>query len=146
VTEMHHRLAQWLCETYSAIVLPKFSPKQVGRRKDLPVGQRRRIGRKTTRRMMQLGHYKFRQFLLHKAKEYGASVVLCHEGYTTKTCGQWGILNENVGASEVFECAACGYKTTRDGNAGRNIMLRCLAVELNIVDQIEDGAGCPAGS
>ena len=37
-----------------------------------------------------------------------------------------GILNDSLGASEVFKCNNCGLKADRDLHAARNILLRHL--------------------
>ena len=55
-------------------------------------------------------------------------VIECYEDYTSKTCGQCGVLNETLGGQEVFSCPQerCGYVAGRDISAARNILLRYL--------------------
>jgi transposase len=111
------------------VLLPKFSTRSIVRKRSDATGAwTRKIGRKTAGSAMRLAHYKFRNFLLHKASEIGTKVELCDEQYTSKTCGICGVLNETLGASKTFTCAACGFTADRDHNAARNILLRYLTI------------------
>ena len=122
VDELHHKFARWACTNYDAVLLPKFEVQgMVGRRKN----KRRRITRKCVSRMYTLAHYRFRQFIAHKAKQLGSSLFLVSEAYTTKTCGACGLMHE-VGGSETFRCPACGAVADRDINAARNILIKFL--------------------
>ena len=57
----------------------------------------------------------------------GSRVIRCSEAYTSKQCGACGELNDRLGSSKVFSCAACGATADRDVHAARNILLRCIA-------------------
>ena len=127
VNELHRKLALWLCENFSVVLLPKFSTRQMTEHQTKP----RRLARKTAGGMVRLSHYKFRAFLLHKAREYGTSIEICDEKYTSLTCGKCGTYNGKLGASKAFECPRCGYVAGRDVNAARNIMLRFVWKEKN---------------
>lgn len=127
-SELHRKLARWLCANHKVILLPKFSPRQIARRKDLPLGKRRAIGKKTARRLYQLGHYRFRVFLTHKAKELGCTLVVCDEYWTSKTCGSCGATNPELGKQKTFRCGKCGFVCDRDANAARNVLLRYISV------------------
>ena len=118
VNELHRKFARWLCTNYEAILLPKFDTKSMVRH-----SRRRKIGKKTAGTMVRLAHFKFRQFLQHKADEMGTILVLCDERYTSKTCGVCGRLHQTLGASKNFKCPSCGYEVDRDHNAARNIIL-----------------------
>jgi putative transposase len=85
----------------------------------------RRISRKTVSRMYSLAHYRFRQFMKHKAKQHGANLFIVSEAYTTKTCGLCGVMHE-MGGSKIFKCPACGSVFDRDANAARNILLKFI--------------------
>jgi putative transposase len=129
VNELHRKFARWLCSTHEVVLLPKFSTRSIVRKRSDATGAwTRKIGRKTAGSAMRLAHYKFRNFLLHKASEIGTKVELCDEQYTSKTCGICGVLNETLGASKTFTCAACGFTADRDHNAARNILLRYLTI------------------
>ena len=125
VDELHRKLASWLCREHGAILLPEFRAQgMVSKNRTV----RRRINRTTSGRMCGLSHYKFKQFLAHKANETGCELIMCDEHHTSKTCGQCGTLNDGLGASKVFECGNCGMRADRDWNAARNILLRYMSV------------------
>ena len=64
VEEMHRRTIKWICENYRCVLIPEFQTSQMIRR-----GQRK-IRSKTVRAMCTWSHYRFRQRLLSKAREY----------------------------------------------------------------------------
>ena len=125
VDELHKKLTKYLVAGYNTILLPNFETKRMVRRVD------RRIGSKTARAMLGWAHYRFRQRLINKTREYPwCRVVICDEHYTSKTCGKCGKLNQTLGASKVFMCpnVECGVEMDRDINAARNILLRFLTL------------------
>jgi len=124
---MHHKLALWLCQNYSVVLLPRFSVKGISRRKGLPAGKKRAICRNAVRKLVQMSPFTFRQFLLHKAREFGTRVFICDEYYTSKTCTRCGILNHGLGASKTFVCPSCSATYDRDAGAPRNILLRSIS-------------------
>jgi len=123
INDCHRKLTKWLCENYRVVLLPEFKSQQmVGR------GQRR-IHSKTARAMLTWSHYRFRQHLLQKAREFPwCQVVMCTEEYTSKTCGNCGIINRGLGGSKNFCCPACDSHLDRDVNGACNILLRFLTV------------------
>ena len=125
--ELHHQLALWLCRNYRVVLLPKYSVKQISRKKR-PAGQKRALGRNSVRRLAQLSPFRFRQFLIHKAREFGTTVVICDERYTSQTCTSCGMLNPGLGTAKLFECPWCGAAYDRDHGAARNILLRYVAL------------------
>ena len=127
VDEFHHKLAVWLCENYEVVLLPKFGVKRIMQRRKIQ--KRRAIGRKTCRKLAQLSHGRFREFLLHKAREYGTTVVVCDECYTSCTCTACGRTKADLGKADVFACAHCGSTHGRDAGAARNILLRYMALQ-----------------
>jgi putative transposase len=121
ISEVHKKLATWLCENYRVILLPKFETQQMVRRRN------RKLATKTARGMCTWAHFRFRQMLLSKAELYPwCQVIICDEHYTSKTCGRCGTLNQTLGAKKTFNCGACGYEADRDISAARNILLRYL--------------------
>src|SRR5262249_29836861 len=97
-------------------------------------------------------HYRFRQRLLAKAREYPrCKVVLVDEAHTSKTCGCCGVLNQKLGGSKVFLCLACRARCDRDLHAARNILLRYLSdvppgVALGPTPSPPSGAACRSES
>ena len=73
-----------------------------------------------------LKFFQFKQRLLYKASLLSKQVILVKEHYTTKCCSSCGIINNNVGSKEVFECQSCNLKTRRDMNASKNMKLKGL--------------------
>jgi transposase len=125
--EMHHKLALWLCRNYQVVLLPRFSVRDVSRRRNLRTGKRRLMGRNSVRKLYQMSPFRFRQFLIHKAREHDTTVVICDEQYTTKTCSMCGRMHEQ-GAAKVFTCPTCGFVCDRDFNASKNILLRYMSI------------------
>ena len=103
-----------------------FDVKQTAEKRD-PTTKRwkRKIPKKTVSQLYSLAHYRFRQFLQHKAHEHGTRVFLVSEAYTTKTCSCCGATRQ-VGAAEVYNCWTCGHRIDRDINASINILLKFL--------------------
>jgi transposase len=84
----------------------------------------RSIQSKVARAMCTWSHYHFRQYLLHKAREYPhCKVVLCSEEYMSKTCENCGIVNDKLGGSKTFKCGNCLFVLDRDINSARNVLL-----------------------
>jgi putative transposase len=128
VDDFHHKLAIHLCETYSVILLPKFSTKSILSRKQAK--KKRVVNRRTARKLMQMAPYSFWQYLIHKAREFGTRVVVCDEYWTSKTCGQCGRLKHNLGGNKTYVCPKHrnSHVFDRDANAARNIILRYVAM------------------
>jgi len=85
VDDLHHQLA-------ALILLPAFFTSEMVPRKG------RVISSKTARGMLTWGHYRFQQFLLHKARSVAdCQVVLVCEGYTSKCCSQCGHIHRELG-------------------------------------------------
>ena len=123
VKEVHCKMALWLCENYTVILIPIFETSQ------MVCKANRKIRSMTARQMLTWSHFKFRQLLKNKTELFpGVHVVECEEPYTTKTCGCCGTLNQTIGGSKTFKCKACGYVADRDINASRNILLRHLSL------------------
>lgn len=123
ISEVHRKLALYLCSNYRTILIPKFDVKRMIKKQD------RKLNAKTARAMTTWSHYKFRQLLLAKAETMPwCEVVVVNEAYTSKTCGYCGTLNRKLGSSKTFRCSnvECGIVADRDIHASRNILLRYL--------------------
>lgn len=122
VNDLHHHLAKYLVENYELILLPAFHTSEMVPRK------RRKIRRKTVRSMLTWAHYRFQQFLVHKAREYpGRHVALVCEGYTSKCCSRCGAIHWTLGGNKVFKCPRCQTVMPRDANGARGVLLRFLS-------------------
>jgi putative transposase len=121
VDDCHHKVAKQLCSNYTTILLPLFETRNMVSR------IKRRINGKTARMMLTWSHYRFRQTLLNKAREYPwVEVVIVDESFTSKTCGKCGQLHHTLGSNKTFSCPQCGFTLDRDVNGARNILLKFL--------------------
>ena len=122
VDSCHRSVALDLVRSYDTILIPRFKTQEMVMREGHN-GRRRVIRSKTARSLMNWAHFRFREFLQHKALRHGKEVVVCTERYTSKGCACCGRLN-TVGGSRVYRCAFCGHEGHRDGCAARNILLQ----------------------
>ena len=136
VNELHHKAARYLVENYDVIFIPEFKSQE------MVCKTARKINNKTARMLLTWAHYRFRQFLQHKAREFGKSVVIVNEAYTSKTISWTGELIPNLGGRKIVQSKLTGDRMDRDYNGARGIFLRALEdspsdpKDLSIVSQI----------
>ena len=119
VDELHHKIARFLVDNFDIILLPTFETSQMTVRKS------RKIRAKSVRQMLNLSHYRFKQFLKHKAFETGKTVLDVNEAYTSKTISWTGEIVHNLGGRKTIKDNN-GLVMDRDLNGGRGIFLRSL--------------------
>ena len=120
IDECHKKAALWLLKTFDVIIIPRFnSHSMAGKRK-------RRLNRRTVRKMLTWSHGRFLNRLLSKAEELGKKIIIISEAYTSKTCSACGWVDQNLGGRKVFRCQHCGWMVDRDINGARGIFLRGL--------------------
>ena len=122
VDELHKKVARWLVDNFDIILLPTFETSQ------MTCKSGRKLHKRTVRQMLTLSHYRFKQFLRHKAKETGCLVLDVCEAYTSKTVSWTGEIVKNLGGAKVIKDSA-GLKMDRDLNGARGIFLRALVDE-----------------
>ena len=115
VANLHNQTGSFLTKHYDTILLPEFGTSVMQQGKELRSS--------TKRNMWTLSHYKFQEKLKELCSRTGATLYIVQEYFTTKTCGQCGIL-QNVGSSEVYRCSQCSYCMDRDIHGARNILLK----------------------
>ena len=115
ISEIHRKVAKWLCQHFKCILLPTFETSQMVTK----------LRSKTARSMLTWAHYRFKQTLKCKAEEYQAVVLDVCEAYTSKTCSVCGHI-QNIGSREEWNCRECGTRHDRDLNGARGIFLRAL--------------------
>jgi transposase len=74
--------------------------------------------------MLTFSHYKFHEFLEHKAAQYNKVVEYQCEAYTSKTCSWNGKIKENLGGRKYIKDGS--IVMDRDLNGARGIYLRAL--------------------
>ena len=122
VDELHKKVARYLVNNFDIILLPTFETS------DMVMRGKRKLRKKSARQMLTLSHYRFKQFLKHKAKENGCSVVDVSEAYTSKTASWNGEIRNTLGSKKVIKDSV-GLKMDRDLNGARGIFLRALVDE-----------------
>ena len=86
--EIHWKAAAFLCGNFDTVLLPEFGA--------AAMLKKRGLSSRTKRDMQAWSHGRFRERMLHKARETRARVVVCGEAYTSKTCGHCGCLNSTT--------------------------------------------------
>ncbi len=122
VDELHHKVARYLVDTFDIILLPTFETS------DMVMRGKRKLRKRSVRQMLTLSHYRFKQFLKHKAKETGSIIVDVCEAYTSKTVSWNGEMRKSLGGRKIIKDST-GRKMNRDLNGARGIFLRALVDE-----------------
>ena len=120
IDELHKQTARWLVDNYDVILLPTFETQDMVQR------GKRCLRRKSVRSMLTFAHYRFKQFLKHKAFETGKLVFDVNEAYTSKTVSWTGERVKNLGGAKVIRSRIDGQVMDRDINGARGIFLRAL--------------------
>lgn len=119
MTDAHKKIAKFLVDNYSVILLPRFDIK------GMVTGSK---FHKLNRGLYNLAHYKFKQILLHKANTIcNRNVIICDEHYTSKTCTICGNIKIDLGDAKIYECLNCKNNNDRDLAAARNIYIRSMS-------------------
>jgi transposase len=53
-------------------------------------------------------------------------IVPCEEWYTSKTCSEYGDIDDDLGGNKIYKCKSCDSIMDRDLNAAKNILLKFL--------------------
>ena len=134
IDELHHKAARFLVDNFDVILLPTFESKEMA----LKAG--RKIRRKSVRSLLTFAHYRFKQFLKHKAFETGKWVLDVCEAYTSKTVSWTGDVMANLGGRKVVRFN--GKKMDRDINGARGIFLRALVDTPAVIQCLDNGRIC----
>ena len=95
---------------------------------------------KTNREMFGISHFIFGQRMSHKCEEKSVMFSQPCEAYTSKTCGNCGVINGKLGSSETFKCP-CGIVCHRDLHAARNIYMKWYIGESSGLSQPSNPLG-----
>lgn len=118
--ELHKKTAKYLTDNFQTILIPDTNISS------MLLSYKRKINKTTVRGLSCLAHYRFRMRLLQLAKRTGNEVIEVSEAYTSKTCGQCGNIDANLGGKKTYTCS-CGYTCDRDIHGARNIYLRAIS-------------------
>ncbi len=121
ITELHYKTALFFVTNFDVIVIPKFETQNMAN-KDKIGG--RKLKSKSVRSMLTFSHYKFHEFLEHKAAQHDKTVIYQCEAYTSKTCSWNGKIKENLGGKKYIRDGS--IVMDRDLNGARGIYLRAL--------------------
>jgi IS605 OrfB family transposase len=117
VTDLHWKVAKQLASTYKTILIGDIGTKSI-------VSNERSNLRPETKQLIHaVSFYTFKQRLASKCDEYGTTLHIVNESYTSKTCGKCGELTD-VGSSKLYKCSKCKFEIDRDVNGARNIMIK----------------------
>jgi putative transposase len=122
VSDLHRKTAKFLCEKYDTVIIPEFRASKMAEKREDGVWKRK-ISKETTRKMMRLGHYTFREILKAKGEVTGTNIVIGTEEWTSKTCGICMWVNKHLTGERILNCKNCGNSVDRDIGASRNIMM-----------------------
>ena len=115
--------ANFLTTTFKSIFIPVFETKKMVNKK------KRNIHVTTTKDLLTLSHYKFREKLKNMCNLRNNNYKVVTEEYTSKLCSNCGNLHKNLGSSEVYRCSKCKLELDRDINAARNIFLKNIRIK-----------------
>jgi putative transposase len=76
--------------------------------------------------MLTVSHYRFGQFLKHKAFETHKVFMDVNEAYTSKTVSWTGEIIPNLGGAKFIKSPSDALVMSRDMNGARGIFLRAL--------------------
>jgi len=120
ISEIHYKTALFFVKNFDIILLPTFEVSKMIS-KNL-----RKINNKSVRNMLSFSHYKFKNILKNKAKEYGKIIYDVNEAYTSKTVSWTGEIIENLGSKTIIKSNNDGIIMDRDINAARGILIRAM--------------------
>ncbi len=148
VKELHNKTALFLCKNYERIIIPVFGTREMVQdtytkeqctkiknekgiieyKKEITkIRKTIRLNKRVKFVLSMLSHYKFRQHLIHKSIEYGCSVEVVTEEYTSITCTNCGIQSKNC-VNRIKTCNNCKYQINRDVCGSRNILIKNLDI------------------
>ncbi len=127
INEVHKQLAKYLITNYDLVMIPKFETSQ------MVLKSERNISSPTVRKMITWAHFRFRERLIFKSRQYGCKIAVVDEAWTSKTCSGCGKLDHKLGSKKIYSCVYCSMIMDRDINGAKNIFLKnyqALALEL----------------
>ena len=137
--DAHWKIARDLASKNDHIMISRFKVS------DMVKKLSRKISSDNVRKMLNWGHFIFRQRLKHKSEEFNCQVHEVSEHYTSKTCGRCGNIHWNLGSSKNFKCPYCNFELDRDWNGARNVFLMNVERSIGLVSKknpSSEGGSC----
>jgi putative transposase len=122
-SELHHKTSNFLCGQYKNIYLPKLESGKMS------IKNKRKLNNNTTRRMLSLSHALFFDMMKTKSIEYGSTIIVSREEYTSQMCCVCSAMKK-IGGSKTYNCESCGSILDRDLNSSKNIFIKNFNCEL----------------
>lgn len=116
VKDMREHATKFFAKNFKYILLPKMNIKRMVSSDKLPPV--------AARALLTSNQCAFRERLKQKCHEYGSTVIMCTEEYTSVTCTVCGNIHDNLGKNKTYNCVKCKSIIDRDYNGARNIMLK----------------------
>ncbi len=121
VSNLHWQVISDLVKKYDLICIEKFDSKRI-------VAKEGSLHSSSSRRLMDMSHFSFREKLLYKAESQGVDVKVVPSFNTSKHCSSCGTICENMTLDiRHWTCNSCHSKSCRDINAAKNILMFGLA-------------------
>jgi IS605 OrfB family transposase len=131
MNDFHWKTASYYCKNYQTIIIPKMDTESLKKAIKKQFNYKF-LSKREIRKLMVLAHNRCVDRIIFKAQQYGRNVIIQEESYTSKTCGNCGILNKKLGSKRVFQCTNCNAMIDRDVNGARNIMIKGIDSVLNL--------------
>ena len=124
ISDMHNKVSVFIAKNHETVLLPDFESSKKLRQKGPSPAMKREL--------QTIYHFKFRTKLSYFCSKYNTKFHLVDEYFTSITCGICGLVkkkgtDDELGASEVFNCKKCNINMNRDIHAARNVLLRKLS-------------------
>ena len=117
IQEIHYKSIKFLITNYSTILIPHLVDEKI---------IKNMFNSSNRRNLLSWSHSKFIERLKHQALKYNKNLEIVTEEYTSKTCGNCGYVDYNLGNKDVYTCKCCKIKIDRDVNGARNILIKNL--------------------
>jgi len=154
VNNIHKKCAKFLCENYKNIFLPEFKTKpMISKNKiNIEINKIKEINDKIKAKydlnilnkkiklsnnvkfvLSMQSHYRFKEYLKQYAKKYKTYIYEVNESYTSQCCSYCGFLSKQYDKNRLKLCLNCKNTIDRDENGAKNILLKCLTAQTNMM-------------
>lgn len=118
INDLHRKFASFLVKNFDIVFIPTFETSNMVSK----------LRSKTARSMLTWAHYRFKEFLKFKGREYSCTIMEVSEAYTSRTCSFCG-KDHNIQSKSIMRCS-CGVEIDRDLNGARGIFLKSMLLAM----------------